>query len=197
MTRTFRARAIAPFALAAALSLAAAGAAIAGEQFVDENGRADFGYDVVAYHVDGAARLGSEDFTADYNGATFLFASAENRDRFVADPARYAPAYDGHCTFALTRNKKLTVDPEAFSIVDPATNALVDFSTYDPDVDAGVLYLNYSPSVNAQFGDDVAGNIAKADAAWDDCLELRPAARPAKGFRDLFAGRRPRDCPAQ
>ncbi|MGD2131211.1 MAG: YHS domain-containing (seleno)protein [Maricaulaceae bacterium] len=178
------------------LAAFAAAPALAGEQFVDRDGRADFGYDVVAYHTDLAAVPGVEEFAATYNGATFLFASAENRDLFAADPARFAPAYDGHCAYALTRNKKLTVDPEAFSIVDPSTLTLVDPATYDPRTDAGVLYLNYSPSVNADFNADIPGNIAAADLAWDDCLELRPAARPNKGLRDLFPGRRPRDCPA-
>jgi hypothetical protein len=55
---------------------------------------------------------------ASYNNATFWFASAENRDMFLGDPEALAPAYDGHCAFALTNHKKLLVDPEAFSIVD-------------------------------------------------------------------------------
>jgi len=175
---------------AATCAVGAGGAAFAGEQFVDRDGYANFGYDVVAYHTAHAATPGADAFTAEFNGATFVFASAENRDLFVGDPQRFAPAYDGHCAFALTRNKKLTVDPEAFSIVDPATGALVDLASYDPMAEAGVLYINYSPSVNAQFNDDIAGNIIKADVAWNDCLELLPAARPRKSFRDLFAGRR-------
>jgi len=187
------ARKIVAAALAAALSAPLA-PAIAGEQFVDREGRANFGYDVVAYHLEGAAVPGSMDFQAEYNGAAFLFASAENRDRFVMNAERYAPAYDGHCSFALASHKKLTVDPEAFVVVDPATNAPVG-EDYDPDTDAGVLYLNYSPSVNRQFREDVAGNIEKADYAWTDCLETLPAAGPGKGVRDLFPGRRPGFCP--
>ena len=178
-----------------ALACAAPVGALAGEQFVGPDGVANFGYDVVAYRTTFEPTKGAPEFAADFNGAPFWFASAENRDLFLSDPEKFAPAYDGHCAFALTRHKKLTVDPEAFSIVDPATGALVDQTTYTVDA-PGVLYLNYSPKVNEQFNEDVPGNIAKADFAWDDCLETRPAAKPKKRFRDLFGGRRPDDCPA-
>ncbi|MCG8441595.1 MAG: hypothetical protein MI723_07300 [Caulobacterales bacterium] len=181
--------------LAAAAGLGSA--ASAGPQFVDANGVANFGYDVVAYHTGFAATMGSDTFTAEHNSATFWFASAENRDRFAADPARFAPAYDGHCAFALTAYKKLTVDPEAFSIVDPATGAQVDPAAYDALQDEGVLYLNYSPSVNRDFNKDIPANLAKADEAWIDCLEHRPAARPKKRpLRDLIPRGRPNECPA-
>ena len=182
--------------LVVALSFGLGAPAFAGEQFVDKNGVANFGYDVVAYHTTLAPALGLAEHSASHNDATFWFASKENRDLFLADPARYAPAYDGHCAYALVNHKKLTIDPEAFSIVDPATQAPVDSASYDPATDAGVLYLNYSASVNAQFDEDLTGNITKADFAWTDCLEHKPAARPKKGLRDFFGGGRPSSCPA-
>ena len=178
-----------------AAAAAMVASAQAGEQFVDKKGQANFGYDVVAYHLTFTPTEGSADFAADYNGAQFLFSSAENRDLFVSDPERFAPAYDGHCAFALASHKKLTIDPEAFSIVDPATLQPVDPAAYSIE-SVGVLYMNYSPSVNKQFNEDIAGNLVKADFAWKDCLETRPAARPGKGVRDLLPGRRPRDCPS-
>lgn len=181
--------------LIAALAFAAVtGTAHAGEQFVDKSGVANFGYDVVAYHTTFEATKGSAAYAATYNGVPFWFASAENRDRFTANPEAYAPAYDGHCAYALTDHKKLTVDPEAFSIVDPATNRLVDRSTYTPGT--GQLFLNYDPGVNRKFNADLQDNIAAADFAWEDCLEKRPAAKPSKGLGDLFGGGRPKDCPA-
>lgn len=161
--------------------------ASAGEQFTDKDGVANFGYDVVAYHTAHTATQGAPEFSTVYNDATFWFASAENRDAFVADPARYAPAYDGHCTFALAHNKKLTVDPTAFTIIDPATNT--------PTTGVGVLYLNYSPTVNQQFQENSEELISEADFAWDNCLEKQPAARPSKSFRDLFPASRPDSCP--
>ena len=49
------------------------------------------GYDVVAYFTEGKPVEGSDDFTAEYDGAVWQFASAENRDAFTTDPAKYAP----------------------------------------------------------------------------------------------------------
>ncbi len=170
-------------------------AASAGEQFVGPNGVANFGYDVVAYHATFTPTEGSEAFSATYNGAPFWFASAENRDRFVENPELYAPAYDGHCAFALVSHKKLTVDPEAFSIIDPETGLQVEQEAYSIE-QPGILYLNYSTKVNAQFNDGLPDIIAEADFAWDDCLERQPAAKPRKSFRDFFGGGRPKDCPA-
>lgn len=182
-------------AVAAAMVISAT--AHAGPQFVDADGVANFGYDVVAYHTTFSATQGSSAFTADYNGAPFWFASAENRDRFIADPQRYAPAYDGHCAQALTFHKKLVVDPEAFSIVDVAAQTLVDPATYDPETVDGLLHINYSPGVNRQFNRDVSENILKADYAWTDCLDDDDAATPRKRpLRDLGSRRRPSDCPA-
>jgi len=169
--------------------------AYAGDQFVDKDGVANFGYDVVAYHVTFTPTVGSEKFQASFNDAVFYFSSAENRDLFESRPEDFIPAYDGHCAFALVNYKKLIVDPEAFSIVHPETGELVDQETYSLDF-PGILYLNYSSDVNKKFNEDISGNVIKADIAWDGCLENKPAAKPKKSFRDLFGGRRPKDCPA-
>ncbi|MBI1338860.1 hypothetical protein GC169_01435 [bacterium] len=179
--------------LASGLSATFAGAAHAGPQFVDKAGVANFGYDVVAYHTSFSAIKGKAEFSATHNGVPFWFASAANRDAFTRNPTAFAPAYDGHCAYALSNDKKLTVDPEAFSIVDKKTGKLVDRAAYTPGT--GTLYLNYSPSVNGQFNKDVAGTISRADFAWKDCLEKRPAAKPNKGLSDLIPGSRPKDCP--
>ncbi|MCA8900344.1 MAG: hypothetical protein KDA53_03755 [Hyphomonas sp.] len=183
-----------PLSLAVIAAMLASGTAAAGEQFTDKNGIANFGYDVVAYHTTFQPTEGTSQFSASFNEATFWFASAENRDLFLSDPVAFAPAYDGHCAFALTSHKKLLVDPEAFSIVSPETGHQVDPSTYVPG--EGVLYLNYDPGVNQKFNKDLKANIAKADFAWIDCLETRPAAVPKKRFNDLFSGGRPKSCPA-
>ncbi|MDP6952813.1 MAG: YHS domain-containing (seleno)protein [Alphaproteobacteria bacterium] len=60
-------------------------------------GNAIEGYDAVAYHLEGKPVEGSDAFEHDWEGATWRFASAENRDLFAADPAKYAPAYGGYC----------------------------------------------------------------------------------------------------
>ncbi len=87
------------------------GQALAGEQYLDRDDRPVGGYDVVSYHTEVAPLEGLDSITAEYNGATWYFANEANRDLFVADPARYAPAYDGHCAFALANGRKVRTDP--------------------------------------------------------------------------------------
>ncbi|MEM7173012.1 MAG: YHS domain-containing (seleno)protein [Pseudomonadota bacterium] len=111
------------------------------------------GYDVVAYFTEGKPVEGSDAFTADYNGAEWHFSSAENRDAFAADPAKYAPQYGGYCAYAVSQGYTASTVPEAWKIVD------------------GKLYLNYSLSVRDLWEEDIPGNIAAADGNWPKVLE--------------------------
>ena len=122
-------------------------AADAGEVF-EKGGVAIRGYDPVAYFKAQRPVLGSAQFQAEYQGATFRFASQANRDDFVADPARYAPQYGGFCAYGMTNGYKATTDPAAFRIVD------------------GRLYLNYNREVQERWATDVPGYIVKADGHW-------------------------------
>ena len=54
------------------------------------------GYDTVAYHTEGRALKGKNEFFFQWNDAKWLFGSAANRDLFAADPERYAPQYGGY-----------------------------------------------------------------------------------------------------
>jgi YHS domain-containing protein len=54
------------------------------------------GYDTVAYHTQGRAVKGSKAYSHHWNDAEWYFASADNRDRFAADPERYVPQYGGY-----------------------------------------------------------------------------------------------------
>jgi len=141
---------------AAALILALAQPALAGQpQFFRGayRGVAINGYDPVAYFADGRAVEGSADITADWQGATWRFSSAQHRDAFLADPEKYAPQYGGYCAFAVARGYTAKTDPDAWSIVD------------------GKLYLNYSQGVRATWSQDIPGNISSANANWPKVLE--------------------------
>lgn len=116
-------------------------------------GTAIDGTDAVAYFTEGRPVEGSSDFTLEWNGATWRFASAENRDKFAAEPEKYAPQYGGYCAWAVSQGYTASTDPEAWKIVD------------------GKLYLNYSKGVQAQWEGDVAGNIKAADGNWPKVLE--------------------------
>jgi hypothetical protein len=109
------------------------------------------GYDTVAYFTDAQATKGSEDFTYDWLGATWLFASAEHRDLFAEQPVRYAPQYGGHCALGTAFGEStVNIDPEAWSIVD------------------GQLYLQYSKGGRQEWERDRADRIAAADQKWPE-----------------------------
>ncbi len=111
------------------------------------------GTDPVAYFTEGGPVAGNKEFAHEWNGAEWRFSSAENRDRFVAEPERYAPQYGGYCAWAVANGYTASVVPEAWHIED------------------GKLYLNYSLSVREQWRQDVPGNIAKGDRNWPSVLE--------------------------
>ncbi|MEX0368286.1 MAG: YHS domain-containing (seleno)protein [Ruegeria sp.] len=142
---------------AAASALALATSAFAGDQYIDETGFAVSGYDVVAYfdldakpvgQAQTPAVPGNANITAEYNGATFAFSSEENRDKFVADPARYAPQYDGHCAYGVAKGGKVPANPNLWRIVDDK------------------LYLNITETVVGFWEEDIPGNISLSETNW-------------------------------
>lgn len=153
--------------------------AFAGPQYVDGSGYAVSGYDVVTYFDKGQSAVGEPqpaptpgraNITADWNGATWAFATAENRDRFVAKPEAFAPAFDGHCAFGVVKGGKVPGDPQYWRIVD------------------GRLYLNLQSSVQRMWLADISGNIATATKNWPD-LVAQPASQ--RSLPELAAGTAP------
>ncbi|MEM9233653.1 MAG: YHS domain-containing (seleno)protein [Pseudomonadota bacterium] len=110
------------------------------------------GYDAVSF-FDGDAQRGDSGFTARYNGATWHFISAENRDRFMADPASFAPQYGGYCAWAVSEGYLAKGDPRYAQIV------------------AGKLYLNFNMNIQAKWSRDIPGHIARANENWPAVLE--------------------------
>lgn len=115
---------------------------------VNADGVAIHGYDPVAYFTAGAPTKGTNAFTASWQGATFQFASAANRDAFVAKPDAYAPQYGGYCAMGMVGGGKYDIDPSAWR------------------VENGRLYLNKDPRTQQSWLRDVPGHIVKADAKW-------------------------------
>lgn len=113
-------------------------------------GTAIDGYDPVAYFREGRPVEGDPAFTHEWQGATWRFASAANRDAFAAAPESFAPAYGGYCAYGVSQGYTVGTDPEAWSIVD------------------GRLYLNYSKSVQRTWEEDFSGYIRQADSQWPD-----------------------------
>ena len=110
------------------------------------------GYDPVAYFTDGKPVKGDSGITHSWEGATWYFASDDNRKEFIANPKKYAPAYGGYCAYAVANGYTATTDPDAWSIVDDR------------------LYLNYSPAVKQRWEKNVTGYISKANKNWPGVL---------------------------
>ncbi|MGB7269661.1 MAG: YHS domain-containing (seleno)protein [Albidovulum sp.] len=141
-------------------------AAFAGDQYIDATGYAVSGYDVVAYFGLEQTEIGTPQhegipglasITADYNGATFAFATEANRDQFLAAPAKYAPQYDGHCAYGVSKGGKVPGNPNLWRIVD------------------GKLYLNITKNVVGFWEEDVPGNISLAETNWSGGVESKEA----------------------
>jgi len=135
-------------------ALVFAGAALAQKApvYSDSSG-AIRGYDPVAYFTQGRPVKGSPELTHQWKGATWRFASAENRERFAAAPEKYAPQYGGYCAYGVASGYAVKIEPDAWSVVD------------------GKLYLNYDRSVQKSWQSDVPGYIRKADVNWPRVLE--------------------------
>tara|TARA_R110000850_G_scaffold229171_2_gene354085 strand:+ start:13663 stop:14133 length:471 start_codon:yes stop_codon:yes gene_type:complete len=106
------------------------------------------GYDPVAYFRNASPEKGDRNLSADYEGATFLFSSAANRDAFLADPDAYAPQYGGYCAWAMAEGKHAKGDARHWKIVD------------------GKLYLNYNSNIQDKWNADIPGFISRADTEW-------------------------------
>ena len=121
-----------------------------------KDGVAIAGADPVAYFTMNKSVIGSADFTTEWNGVAWRFASAENRDAFKAEPAKYAPQFGGYCATGTAFGKKIPIDPAVFKIV------------------GGKLYLNSSKSSQGTFLNDTPGIIMKANDNWSK-IENTPA----------------------
>ena len=138
--------------LVATLALAAGiyAAEFGGKSLVlkTRDGLAIKGYDPVAYFTDNKAMKGSAKFSSEYDGAKYLFISAEHKALFDGDPEKYAPAYGGYCGYAASINRLSPVSPEWFQIED------------------GKLILQHNKKAFDLFNKELKENISKADAYW-------------------------------
>lgn len=110
------------------------------------------GYDPVAYFTEKKPVRGSDDFTSDWKGATFRFASAANKAAFDANPEGFAPQYGGYCAYGVANGYVAKTDPDAWT------------------VHQGKLYLNFSKGIRRRYLKDIPGYNAAADQNWPDVL---------------------------
>jgi YHS domain-containing protein len=122
-------------------------------QYYENEGLAIGGTDPVAYFTAGKPEAGTAEYEYQWQGVTWRFASAENRDLFTQTPEKYAPQYGGFCAWAVSKGSTAPSDPQAWSIVNDK------------------LYLNLNQSVQEKWKQDAEANIAKADANWPGVLK--------------------------
>lgn len=125
-------------------------AEIGGKSLVLKNkqGLAIQGYDPVAYFTDNKAVKGNAKFSSEYEGAKYHFASADHKNLFDVNPAKYAPAYGGYCGYAASINRLSPISPEWFQIED------------------GKLILQHNKKAFDLFNKELKPNVVKADENW-------------------------------
>ena len=120
------------------------------------------GYDVTSYFAEdaegnvtattGEPVKGDPAFAATVANGTYIFASQENLDRFLASPAKYSPQYGGHCAYALGKHGYFVHgDPEAWHVADD-----------------GKLYFNLKTSIQKKWFKKKAEYITTADPRWTE-----------------------------
>ncbi|MEM7206329.1 MAG: YHS domain-containing (seleno)protein [Pseudomonadota bacterium] len=120
----------------------------AGKWYLTQSGAAAGGFDVVAYHTQGRATRGDENFSHRWDDADWYFINAEHRDLFAADPERYAPQYGGHCANGLSDGHVVGADPRNWRIID------------------GKLYFFFSTWGRQQWATDVPNQQKLAGDLW-------------------------------
>ncbi len=153
-------RAIAVIAIAIFISLVGltgrtSGSIAAPNEFavnVDAEGNALEGYDTVAYFTLGSAAKGNPSFQHTWKGARWLFATAQHRDMFAADPERYAPRIGGFCAAGAVRGVMMEVDPRMWLIIHDR------------------LYFYVNANVRQNALDDLEGSTSVAEIQWSKLL---------------------------
>jgi YHS domain-containing protein len=106
------------------------------------------GHDPVAYFTRGAPQRGTAAHRVSLPARTYYFASAENKARFEAEPARYEPQYGGFCSSGAAYGIKLGSDPTAWQIHE------------------GRLFIFGDVLGQTAWQLDPAWNVGHADALW-------------------------------
>ena len=106
------------------------------------------GYDPVAYFNQGKAVMGYPSITSTYNGATYLFASREDKAEFDKSPAKFEPQYGGYCAYSMSKGERHDIDPKAFHIY------------------KGKLYVCETPEQMKKFSANIDAYVSKADQNW-------------------------------
>jgi YHS domain-containing protein len=102
------------------------------------------GYDPVAYFTNGKPERGQPEFEYEWDERRYRFSSEGHRERFKADPVRYAPQFANLCAMSLAQGAIVEADPENWLISD------------------GKLYIFGKSAGPELFQKNLAANVARA-----------------------------------
>lgn len=140
--------------LALVFSAVSAAPALAAESIYTswKNNLAVGGYDTVSF-FSGKPQEGKKEYTFDYAGAQWRFATRGNLDLFKTNPAAFMPQYGGYCAWAVAKNKLAKGSPEHWHVED------------------GKLYLNFNARIKRRWGKDIPGFVSSAENNWPEILK--------------------------
>ena len=116
--------------------------------YFNRGGIAIGGYDTVAYFSEAKAVPGNSQYSYDWSNTTWHFSSAANRQAFIDNPEKYAPQYNGYCSYAASENYIYSINPQAWTVYD------------------GKLYLNAGFGTKTSFDWSKESRIRNADRNW-------------------------------
>lgn len=114
------------------------------------DGKAIRGYDPVAFFSQAKPVMGADSLSYTWKDVTWMFASKENRDLFIADPEKYAPQYGGYCAYGTSQGHKAPTQVDTWTVSD------------------GKLYFNYNKKVQESWNKNQQALIEKADKIWPE-----------------------------
>jgi len=120
---------------------------------LDASGVAIQGYDPVAFFTEHKPVHGVPQFQSEYNGAKYLFASADDKTAFDKEPAKYEPQFGGYCAYGVSRGSRAPVKIEAWQIVNHR------------------LLMQYDLDIKGEFNKDQQGTLKKADQNWPGLVD--------------------------
>jgi YHS domain-containing protein len=120
------------------------------------------GYDPVTYFIEPEPRQGVPDFEYVWNGVSWYFVSAANRDVFARNPTVYAPQFGGHCLTSLSRGYLSDGKPRLFVI------------------EALKLYFFYSTANRDAFLMSKAETLKLAGDNWTNLSKGLPVEKPSE-----------------
>lgn len=121
-----------------------------------DDGLALRGFDAVAYFAVNSAVKGEPKFEYAWNGAKWLFSSADNLEKFKKDPVAYAPQFGGYCSYAVSQGYTADGDPQAWKVVD------------------GKLYLNYNQKAKEAWEKEQDKFIKDGEKTWTEFQKQKP-----------------------